>query len=306
MPRAVEEPGVLARTLLMAAWAPYWRNDLDRARSMFEEALVIARGDGSPDPWAEGRALVGLASVISPVGDERAALDLSLEALEIGRSSGQPFTAAVAREHAAGSLRRMLRLDEATEHADTAIRTFRELGARWELASAIGDRGTIRRLAGSLEAAEEDLRESFRLCRELGERALVTWIVSELARVLIVRGDTAGARQVLEDPAARLSASEPGSTTAFLFAEAALAMAEGERDVALEKARAGIRAEREQGGGDGVPNAVAARTWWVARLFGDDAVGGAEVADQARERLERNHWMQALREPDVVLAVSGT
>ena len=298
--RAVGEPEVLARTLLMAGWAPYWRNELDRARSMFEEALALARGDGRPDPWVEGRALVGLASVVSPVGDEEEALGLGLEAFEVGRASGQPFTVAVAREHVAGSLRRMMRLDEATEHADAAIRTFRELGARWELASAVGDRGTIYRLAGYLEEAERDLREAFRLCRELGERALVTWTVSELARTLVARGDTGGARQVLEDPAARLSAAEPGSATAFLFAEAALALAEGEREVALEKAHAGVEADRERGA-SGVPNAVAARVWWLARLFDDEAAGGPEAVAAARERLERNHWLQALREPEIVL-----
>ncbi len=303
--RAVGEPEVIARTLLMAGWAPYWRNDLDRARSMFEEALAIARGDGRADPWAEGRALVGLASVISPAGDEQEALELGLEALEVGRASGQPFTAAVAREHVAGSLRRMMRLDEATEHADTAIRTFRELGARWELASAVGDRGTIHRLRGDLEAAEVDLREAFRLCRELGERALVTWTASELARLLVVRGDTAGARQVLDDPAARLSAAEPGSTTAFLFAEAVLALADGEREVALSKALAGTRADSDQDGTSGVPNAVAARVWWVARLFDEDSAGGSSTVRAARERLERNHWMQAIHEPEIALPRSS-
>ena len=85
------------------------------------------------------------------------------------------------------------------------IRTFRELGARWELASALGDRGAIHRVAGRLEDAEvDDLREAFVLCRDLKERALVTWTAAELARVLSMQGDTAGARQVLGDPAARL------------------------------------------------------------------------------------------------------
>jgi class 3 adenylate cyclase/tetratricopeptide (TPR) repeat protein len=303
--RELGEPDVLARTLLMAAWAPYWRNDLDLAREMFEEALTIARGDGSPDPWAEGRALVGLASVTSPVGDEEDALALGLEALEVGREAGQPFTAAVARETVSGSLRRMLRLDEAREHSDAAIRTFRELGARWELASAFGDRGTIHRLRGDLLAAEEDLRESFRLCRELDERALVTWTASELARLLVVRGDLAGARQVLDDPAARLSAAEPGSAAAFLFAEATLALAEGELEVALDKALAGVLADRDQEG-EGLPNPVAARVWWVGSLFGEQAAGGAETLARARERLEQAHWRQALHEPEVALPVAET
>jgi class 3 adenylate cyclase/tetratricopeptide (TPR) repeat protein len=301
--REVGEPQVLARTLLMAGWAPFWQNDLDRAGQMFSEALAIARGSGTPDPWAEGRALVGLASVISPVGDEEEALALALEALEVGRQSGQPFTTAVARETVARSLRRMLRLDEATEHADTAIRTFRELDARWELASALGDRGETHRLAGRLEPAERDLREALRLCRELGERALVTWTSAELARILVARGDNPGARQVLEDPSARLAAGQPGSLTALLFAEATLALAEGERQVALDKALTGIEADREQGGA-GITNPVAARLWWVGRLFDEGSAGGREAVVQARELLERHHWAQALREPDVALPVA--
>ncbi len=47
-----------------------------------------------------------------------------------------------------------MRLDEALDHAGSAIRTFRELGARWELAGALGDRGAAYRVAGRLEEAE--------------------------------------------------------------------------------------------------------------------------------------------------------
>ena len=97
------------------------------------------------------------------------------------------------------------------EHAELAIRTFRELGARWELASALGDRGAVHRVAGRLEDAEADAREAFVLCRDLQERALVTWTAAELARILAMQGDTAsGAREILADPAARLAEGEPG------------------------------------------------------------------------------------------------
>jgi tetratricopeptide (TPR) repeat protein len=270
---------------------------------MFEEALAVSRSGERRDAWAEGRSLVGLASVISPVGDEEEALTLGFQALDVGRESGQPFTTAVAHETVAASLRRMLRLDEAMEHADVAIQTFRELDARWELASALGDRGEIHLLAGRTEPAEVDLREAFRICRDLGERALVTWTASELAKVLVVRGDLAGARQVLEEPAARLAAGEPGSVTAYLGAEAALALAERERDVALQKALAAIASER---GERGVANALAGRIWWAGRLFGADAVGGPDLLEEARARLERHHWRQALLEPDIALPLTAS
>jgi class 3 adenylate cyclase len=293
--RQLDNPVILARTLLMAGWVPYWRNDLDRARAMFEEALDVVRRNPDGDPWAEARALVGLAAITSPVGEEEEALALALRALGVGRSSGDAFTTAVAEENVANSLRRLWRLEEAMDQADSAIQTFRELGARWELASALGDRGQIRRLLGRLDEAEPDLREAFRLCRDLNERALVSWTASELSRVLVATGDAGGARRVLDDPASRIAAREPGSATATLAAETVLALAEGDREAALERASEALAGERLQGW----PNLVAAQIWWVGRLFGSEHVGGDGELEQAQKLLESHGWIQALKEPEL-------
>jgi tetratricopeptide (TPR) repeat protein len=294
--RELGDPIVLARTLLMAGWVPYWRNDLDRARLMFEEALAVARANDEGDAWAEARALVGLASITSPVGDERDSLALGLEALDIGARSGDAFTTAVARETVANSLRRMWRLEEAIEQAGAAIVTFRELGARWELASALGDRGLINRLLGRPEEAEPDLREAFRLCRDLNERALVSWTAAQLSRTLVARGDASAARQLLEEPAARLAAAEPGSITSMLAAETVLALAEGDAETARAKAELGLEEERRQGW----PNHVAAQEWWAGRLLGAEIVGGEEELAAAERVLLDHHWIQALKEPELV------
>lgn len=294
--RRVGDPYSLARTLLMAGWAPFWQNDLARAEAMFREALDVARSGGRRDAWAESRALVGLANVISPAGDEEAALAVALEALVVGEEGGQAFTSAVAHETVAASLRRLMRLDEAQEHADEAVGTLRELGARWELASALSDRGVIHRLNRRMDEAERDLREAFLLCRDLNERALVTWTAAELARILAQRGDPASARQILGDPAARIAEGEPGSATALLLAEAVTALAEGDPDTALRRSLEALEVERSP---HGVPNALAAQTWWTARLFGDDQVGGPQEAQGARRLLEANGWNQALAEPEM-------
>ena len=294
--RRLGEPHVLARTLLMAGWVPFWTNDLPTAEAMFREALDAARSAEGGDPWGESRALVGIANVISPAGDEEEALRVALEALAVGEDAGQAFTAAVAHETVAASLRRLMRLDEGLEHAEAAIRTFRELGARWELAGALGDRGSIYRLAGRLEEAETDLREAFVLCRDLQERALVTWTAAELARILATRGDPSSARQVLTDPTARLADNEPGSSTALLTAECLVALVEGDEATARAKATTAIDTERGPGG---VANVWAAQVWWAGRLFGAGPAGGEDAMSEARELLERHHWLQALREPDL-------
>jgi class 3 adenylate cyclase/tetratricopeptide (TPR) repeat protein len=302
--RRLGDPRVLSRTLLMAGWVPYWGNDFVAAREMFEEALEVARSADGSDAWAEARALVGLAAIASPEGDEREALSLAEEALRIGEASGQAFTAAVAHENLGSSLRRMLRLDEAIEHANAAVRTFRELGARWELASALGDRGVAYRLARRLEEGEQDLREAFRLCRDLGERALVTWTAAELARLLVARDDPSGARHVLDDAALHAASSNPRwSYPALLTAESALALVERDVEVARAKALAGIEEERSRHGEGG--NALAAQIWWAARLFDDEVAGGAPAVRAARERLQRNAWHQALREPEFLLEQLG-
>ncbi|MGB7804718.1 MAG: AAA family ATPase [Actinomycetota bacterium] len=294
--RRLGDQFVLARTLLMAAWVPFRHNELDRAEVMFREALEVARSGERRDAWAESRSLVGIANVLATVGDEEEVLAIALEALAVGEEANQPFTSAVAHETVAASLRRLLRLDEALEHAELAIRTFRELGARWELASALGDRGAVHRVAGRLDDAEVDAREAFILCRDLQERALVTWTAAELARVLSMQGDTGSAREILADPVARLAEGEPGSVTALLAAESVLALAEGDREIARSKAEAAIEAES---GPRGVPNGLAGQRWWAGSLFGPDAAGGQPVLDGARRTLEDHHCLQALREPEL-------
>ena len=295
------EPYALARSLLMAGWVPFWTGDLDLAERRFLEALGVTRSSVRRDVWAESRALVGLANVTSARGDEEEALELATEALELGRDSGQAFTIAVASENVAASLRRLMRLEEALAHADAAVTALRELGARWELAAALGDRGSIHRVAGRLEEAEEDLREAFVLCRDLRERALVTWTAAELARTLAVRGDPAGARGVVDDPVARIAEGEPGSASALLVAESMIALAEGDVPTARSKVEGALATER---GPRGTPNTLAAWTWWAGSLFGAASAGGEEEVRRAKERLERNGWRQALAEPDLVRDLS--
>jgi class 3 adenylate cyclase len=295
--RRLDDPPVLSRTLLMAGWVPYRRNELDEAGFLFREALEIARGREPHDAWAESRALVGLASVVSQGGDEQEALALGLEALAIGDAAGQPFTSATAHQAVAASLRRMLRLHDALAHADEAVRTLRELGARWELAAALGDRGAIHRLAGRLDEAETDLREAFVLCRDLNERALVTWTAAELARTLAQRGDVAAAEALLAEPSARAAEHEPGSASALLTAESVVALVSGDRETALAKAKAAAEAEVPPKGNAAMH---AAAVWWIARLFGVEEAGGEVAVAEAQARLEAHGRKQSLIEPDLL------
>ena len=293
--RRLDVPSMLTRTLVMAAWVPFFRGRLDEAEALFREALETARAKGRRDAWSESRALVGMAAVMSQRGSEEGALTLAQEALAVAERAGQTFTAASAHQAVAGSLRRLLRLGSAEEHADAAVRTLRELGARWELASTLGERGAISRMGGRLEEAERDLRESFVLCRDLRERALLGWTAAELARVLAARGDVSGAAEILDDQAVRTAEGEVGLTSALLQAEAVVALAAGDGETARARSVEALDSERPLD----LPNPVAALVWWTGSLFGPEAVGGESELTTARERLARNGWHQALREPEL-------
>jgi tetratricopeptide (TPR) repeat protein len=286
----------MARTLLMAAWAPYWRNDLATSKAMFKDALSIARQNPEGDQWAEARALVALTSVVSPQGDEEEALQLGLQALALGRAMDDQFTIAVASEATGNSLRRMLRLDEAEPHLDEAVRSFRDLGARWELASGLSNRADIYRLSGRLQAAEADMRESLDVSRHLGERSLIRWTARELVRVLLDQGMRESAQRILDDPSAWVDIGDAESHWSRAFAHMLLALYDGDRDRALEGALEMLRLGREEG----YPNPMAADLWWVGKIFGAEIVGGEGALEEARRRLEAVHWNQALREPELI------
>jgi len=295
------DPWAESRTLLMGAWVPYWRGEYDTARSMFERALELARTNPEGDRWAEARALTSLTSITSPSGDERETIELARQALELGKAMRDPFTTAVAQQAVANSHRRMLELDEAFRDMDQSVRTFHDLDARWEEASALGDRGTVRRLQGDLEGAERDLRETIRLSRELGERALMTWTVDRLVLVLILQKEFARARAELTESLMSIDPEDPSFRETFLVSEILVHLAEGDRETARERGAALLELHRSMGR----RNEIAATTWWVGRLLGPDVAGGEEAMAQARATLEDAGWVQFVHEPDLVLRAIG-
>jgi hypothetical protein len=110
-------------------------------------------------------------------------------------------------------------------------------------------------------------------------------------------GDLTAGRTVLDDPFSRVAEQEPAAGTSLLLAEAAIALAEHDREVALAKSIAAL----ERTSSDPiVPNERAAVVWWTGSLFGAEAIGGQEALKGARDTLERNGWQQALREPELL------
>jgi tetratricopeptide (TPR) repeat protein len=176
------------------------------------------------------------------------------------------------------------------------VHTLEDLGARWEHASVLGERGLLRRLQRRYDDAVRDLRAALALVRELKDRVLVSWTIRELLKALLEMGDRDEARRLFVESESELVASEPGSRSMPLEIAALIALLDGDRDRALAMWLEVVDLERA------APWKLAAdeQVWFVGRVFGPDAVGAAEV-DAARDRLERARWRQALEEPDRVL-----
>jgi hypothetical protein len=64
------------------------------------------------------------------------------------------------------------------------------------------------------------------------------------------------------------------------------------RDIALQLV------ERERPQSRDLSNSRAGQVVWVARLFDEEAVGGPDAVREAIETLERNQWIQLIREPE--------
>jgi class 3 adenylate cyclase/tetratricopeptide (TPR) repeat protein len=286
----------LSRTLLMAGWVPYWRGDFEAARERFNQALEIARSNPEVDRWGEARALISLAGIASALGDPGQTLEIADRALTLGREISDPFTVATAQERRSNSFRTGWRLEDALACSNEAVRIYRDLGARWELASALGDRGTLHRLLDRFEEAERDLREAWALCMELRDRVLIAWTVSELAIVLALDGRVEEATEVLDAGGEPESLDAPSDRTARLWARTFIDLAEGDEDAARRHAVDALEIERLRGR----EVSVAVATWWVGSLFGAEAAGGEDQVERAGKRIEAAGWVRAFREVERV------
>src|SRR3989442_9109121 len=121
----------------------------------------------------------------------------------------------------------------------------------------------------------------------------------ELIPILLAKGDRQEAERVLADPAVWPDKAEPGSRESLLQAETLVALAAGDRDRAQKRALEVLEITRALGW----PNAVAARVWWVGRIFGPELAGGGQGVEEARRTLGAAHWIQNLQEPDLVFSV---
>jgi class 3 adenylate cyclase/tetratricopeptide (TPR) repeat protein len=193
--RAAEQlgdPWAIVRALLFAGWVPWTRGRFDEAETIWRRALEVA---DPRDRWARVRTITSLSVNRAQMGDHEEALRLIEEASALAEETGDQFSLAMTSVQQARVFEDLDRLEESLPAFGRGIAIFAELGARWELADALAERGIARRELGVLDDAEEDLRSAIRISEELGERQVASWAWRAFAQVAERRGDLGEAEE---------------------------------------------------------------------------------------------------------------
>jgi class 3 adenylate cyclase/tetratricopeptide (TPR) repeat protein len=183
----IDDPTAITRSLLFQGWVPWTRHAYDAAEPIWRRALALAREHG--DRWAEVRALTSLSIDLVEMHRLDEAADLISEARDVAVAMGDRFSAAVATVQTGRIHEERGEYELAIPCLDHGVRTFEEMGFRWELGDALAERGIVKREMGLLDEAEDDLGRAIAISEELGERQLAGWTWRNLARVSERRGD---------------------------------------------------------------------------------------------------------------------
>ncbi len=184
---ALDEPWSVARTLLFTGWVPWTRDRFEEAESVWLRARDLASEHG--DRWAHVRALTSLSINRAQMDDDSGAKRFIEEAAGVAEEMDDQFSLAVIATQRGRLLEDNGEFEASIRELDEAIEIFGDLGARWELADALAERGIAYREWEHLDLAERDLRRAVHMSEELGERQLAAWVWQALARVAERRGD---------------------------------------------------------------------------------------------------------------------
>ena len=136
----LDDAWAMSRSLLFAGWVPWTREDFDGAESLWQRALELA--EEHDDSWARVRALTALSINSVPAGGPRRGGQADRPGSRAGRRDGRSVQRR-GHDGPAGAARRGPGGRGAIGRFDRAIEIFKELGARWELADALAERGSV-------------------------------------------------------------------------------------------------------------------------------------------------------------------
>jgi tetratricopeptide (TPR) repeat protein len=164
--RAADQPEAVAAVLNALAVTTWTTNDLNRARSLFEEALTLNGRLGREAGQASNHTNLG--SLCRQTGQLAAAFAHTRTAIQLGRRLNRALTVANALLNL-GNLRRDFgALYEASRTVDRALDAYRTLGSTDGQVSSLNLLATIRCELGHYRAAESAAEEGLRIADAFG------------------------------------------------------------------------------------------------------------------------------------------
>ena len=176
-----------ARAHTSAGGLAYWMNDYATARRHYETALDIRRELGSPGPLAE--ALYNLSYLFLIEGDHDTTRELLQDCAERAREAGDELLEANASTVL--GYENVIRGDPqvAVDQAEHAVRIFRKLERRFELADGLTGLAEVYQVTGRLEDATETYREALRMFVDAGNLTGIETVTYAMATLAVVRED---------------------------------------------------------------------------------------------------------------------
>jgi non-specific serine/threonine protein kinase len=176
------EPALRSRALGGLGIMLRQQASLERARSVFEEAVALARMEG--DAGVLYPRLVNLSGVVGSLLSFDEAATLLAEAIELARARGDTWGEAVALTYL-GWLE-ILRRDgeEAEDVLDSSLQRFRALGDLRSATVVANTLAWVVKLQGDGTRALPLIADALRWCRELGQDAIIALTVEMVAYVL--------------------------------------------------------------------------------------------------------------------------
>jgi len=229
------------------AEVPIDQGDLETAKTLYEQALKLARQTG--DKKATARELGNIGVIYAQEGDFSTGLKFYREALEAFRDIGDKHGMSVVTGNTGDILHAEGRLGDAFAEYKDALVLAREIGHRSSEAIDIKLMGDVLADQGDLKGAMQMYQQAIGIQREIGDKRYYADSLMSMGRLRRQRGDGDGARKNYEEALAlHQQSGEKG-----LSAEAQVALGEfdcdsGQASQAETLARAAIqefRAERE-------------------------------------------------------------
>jgi tetratricopeptide (TPR) repeat protein len=233
---ALADEGLVAKALASRGHLAFARTDLVEAERLLETALQWERANG--DPRTAALLLTSLTNTAEMRTDLSAARKRCEESLRLLETLEDPSSLAYALHRLAGLTLKDGEADRARVLSERALRLADQVGNRWTAAASRTLLGDIAISRESWAEADEHLKASLAIFRELRDSGTILRVLYRLARAALGAGDSAASRESLDEALAIERAIDSPRDLLYLL--------QGYRDLALAADRFG-HAARLQG-----------------------------------------------------------